>query len=113
MPSHTFYISDDRVQSAGSGRLRPDNFRNLELPLRIRRADDGLEFATFGRLPSIVPDDPGIGRHGCFDRTFIPRAARVKAQFHFADAVGAAEGDAAELLLLPANRLVMARAVDP
>ena len=100
------------MQSARPGWLRTDKLRNLQLPLCVRRADNCLELTPFGRLPFIVPDDPGVGRHGLFDLAFVPCPAGIEAQFHLADGVGATEGDAAEELLLPAERLVMAGAVD-
>ena len=71
-----------------------------------------MKLALFGWLPFIVPDDPGIGRHGLFDLAFVPCPAGVEAQFNFADAVWATEGDAAEELFLPTECLVMAGAVD-
>ena len=82
------------------------------MTLRVRRPDDCLELAPLRRLPFIVPDDPGVGRHGLFDLALVPCPTGVEAQFNFADAVWPAEGDAAEELLLPAERLVMAGAVD-
>ena len=71
-----------------------------------------MELAPFGQLPFIVPDDPGVGRHRWFNLAVVPRPAGVEAQFNFADAVWSTEGDAAEELLLPVERLVVAGAVD-
>src|SRR5580765_1438231 len=100
------------MQSARPRWLRSHNLRNLELPLRIRCPHDGLEFAALRRFPGIVPDDPGVGRHGLFDLALVPCPAGVETQFNFADAVWPAEGDSPEFLLGSAKRLIMSRGID-
>ena len=105
-------IGDDRVQPARPRRLWPDDLCDLELSFRICRAHDGLEFAPLRRFPCVVPNYPGVGRHRILDLAFVPHPAGVEAQFHFTDAVWPTKSDAAKELRLPAERLVMAGAVD-
>ena len=100
------------MQPTRPRRLWSDNLGHLELSFRIRRADDGLELSPFGGRPLIVPDDPGVGRHGLFDLALVPCPACVETQFNFADAVWPAEGDSPEFLLDSAKRLIMSWGID-
>ena len=106
------HFSNNGMQAACPCRLRAHNLGNLELSFGVRRPHNGLEFSVPRRFPCIVPDHPGVGRHRRFDLTLVPGAARVEAQFHFADAVWPAECDAAKDLLVPAECLVVAGTVD-
>src|SRR5215467_9965570 len=106
------YISDDRVEPAGSCRLWTDNFCDLQLSLCIRGTYNRLELALLGWLPRVVPDHPGVGRHRWFDLALVPRTACVETQLDFADTVWTTKCDAAELLFGPAQCLVMARGID-
>ena len=105
--SDAFYLGNDRVQTARSGRLWPYDLCNLQLAFGVCRTDDGLELSLFWRLPRIVPDYPRVGRHRLFNLTLIPGAACVKAQFDLTNRVGPAEGNTAEFVLGSAKRLVM------
>ena len=73
------HFGNDRMVSAGAGWLGADDFGDLELPLRVSGAHDGLKFPRFWRSPRVGPDDPGIGRHGRLDPALVPRAACIEA----------------------------------
>ena len=53
-----FHIGNDRVQAARAGRLGPDEFRGLNIPLDVRGADGHLIFALLERMPTVIPNDP-------------------------------------------------------
>ena len=110
--SDLLHVRDDRMIPTRSRWLRADNLRDLQLPFRIRRTDDGLEFSSLRRFPGIAPDHPGVGRHGWFDLAVVPGPAGIEAQFNFTDAVWPAEGNVTEQLFLPAERLIMTGAID-
>ena len=100
-------FGNNDVIPARAGGLGTDDFCDLELSLRVGGPDDSLKLPRLWRVPRVSPNHPGIGRHGCFDLTAVPGAPGIKAQFHFADAVGAAERDAAKGVLLSLQSLVM------
>lgn len=93
--------------AAGTGRLRPYDLGDLQLAFGIRGPDDGLVLAGFRWSPGVGPDDPGVGRHRCFNSAFIPGAAGIETDLHFADGVRSAEGDTAKFLFRSAQRLIM------
>lgn len=98
--------------AAGAGRLGADDLGDLELALRVCCPHDGLELSWFRWAPGVAPDDPGIGRHWRLDLAAVPGAAGIEAQFHFADAVGSTEGDAAEGVLRSTQGLVVSGRID-
>lgn len=55
---YLFHFSNDGVVPTGAGRLGAHDFSDLELPLRVGGAHDGLEFSRFGRVPDVRPDHP-------------------------------------------------------
>src|SRR6187200_1242999 len=73
------HFGNDRMVSAGAGWLGADDFGDLELPLCVSGAHDGLKFPRFWRSPRVGPDDPGIGRHGRLDPAVVPGAACIEA----------------------------------
>ena len=53
-----FHICNDRMQTTRSCRLRADEFGNLQVALDVCGADDDLVFASFWRMPAVIPDHP-------------------------------------------------------
>src|SRR3989454_3541543 len=102
----------DRMEAAGSGGARAHNFRGLDEPFGVDGADGDLVAAGLGRGPIVIPDHPRIGGQRQLEWRVLPDPSAVETDLDLLDGLRPAEGDAFEQVLLPAENLVMAGAVN-